>query len=53
MKHLKHVSREIPAHAQIFGCFDKEEHPSLGLSIREFFADPLGVIRLHFDKEPQ
>ncbi len=50
MKHLKHVSKEIPAQAQIFGFFNKEDHPGLSLSIRDFFADPLGVIRLHFNK---
>ena len=50
MKHLKHVSKEIHARAQIFDFFNKEEHPGVADSIRGFFADPLGTIGLHFNK---
>lgn len=50
MKHLKHVSKEIPARAQFFDFLNKEEHPGVLDSIQGLFADPLGTLNLHFRK---
>ncbi|HPO15738.1 MAG TPA: hypothetical protein PLI09_20010 [Candidatus Hydrogenedentes bacterium] len=44
MKHMVCVTKDIPAKA-ISG------HPSAGDSLKGFFADPIGTIQIHRDKE--
>ena len=42
MKHMKTISKTLPAHAAT--------HPSIGDSIKSFFSDPIGTIDLHLGK---
>ncbi len=45
MKHIKVVTSETPASANLWS-----DHPNVRDSLKDFVADPLGVLRLHFDK---
>lgn len=44
MRHLKNVSMRLPVPA------DAAKHPSISYSVKEFLADPVGVIQLHLGK---